>query len=165
MAISRSSALKINTPGWITFSITIALKHSSLTGTLPVPLLRHCINSLYSLACVFGLPEKSHALRQKNGNSRRAQKQGGLPLIIHRSNLTAQRPNDSISSPMLRLKKIRQKSVLMGITNPQFNDNGRLEKTDCVGCIQIRLQGFTSNINLENVKRDSSYLHCLVYQE
>lgn len=41
------------------------------------------------------------AKREKNGNSSRAQEQGGL---IHQSNVTAQRANNRRSAPTLQLK-------------------------------------------------------------
>lgn len=121
MAISRSSALKIKTSTWITFSITIPPKQNPLAGTLAVLLLYHCVNLLSALAYMLGSLEKRVALkleRQKNGNSSRAQKQGGPQLIIHQSNVTTQRTNDNISGPMPRLKDNGQKSLQLRSTNP-----------------------------------------------
>lgn len=101
---------------------------------------------------MFELPDKSHALRlerHKNGNSRRAKKQGGPPLIIHRSNLTAQRPNDSTPSPMLRLKENRQKSALLGCAQDKKK---KIKQIVLIFFLSIKLEDFYF--------RDSSYLHC-----
>lgn len=100
MAISRSSALKINTEAWITFSIAIPLKQNTLAGTVPrsslsvFTLILSVRAALYVWVAV-GEP-RIEAERQENGNSSRAQKQGGLCLIIHQSNVTAQRANNRV---------------------------------------------------------------------
>lgn len=73
MAISRSSALKINTEAWITFPIAIPLKQSTLAAT--VPLLFLYVNALCALPCMFGLLEESLTLKL---SSRRMETQVGL---------------------------------------------------------------------------------------
>lgn len=98
MAISRSSALKINTEAWITFSIAISLKQNALAATAFTLIL-----SLSLYVCVAGGEPDIKAEQQKNGNSSGAQKQGGLRLIIHQSNVTAQRAHNSRSAPLLLL--------------------------------------------------------------
>lgn len=57
-AVSRSSALKINTRRRITFSVTI-----SITALGPwLSRSSQCIHCINLLACMFGLREKSHTL-------------------------------------------------------------------------------------------------------
>lgn len=102
MAISRSSALKINTKTWITFSITIpaGAEHTcggraSLCSALSVFTLILCVRAPLCVWVGGGEPHIK-AERQKNGNSSRAQRQGGLRLIIHQSNVTSQRANNRV---------------------------------------------------------------------
>lgn len=97
MAISRSSALKINTKAWITFSITIPVKqkHTRSDCAPLLPLRSFSLRAPLYVWVAGGEPDIK-AEQQKNGNSSGAQKQGGLCLIIHQSNVTAQRANNTV---------------------------------------------------------------------
>lgn len=109
MAIPRSSALKINTEAWITFSVAVSLKQNALKATASLLLLPSflyvkatlppCHSPSLSLSLLASLKESLtlKAEQQKNGNSSGAPRQGGLCLIIPQSNVTAQRPNNSRS--------------------------------------------------------------------
>lgn len=133
MAISRSSALKINTEAWITFSITIPLKQNtlaSLRSSLYVFTLILCV-CVCALPCMFGLLEESLALKL---SSRRMETQVGLRsrvvlrLIIHQSNVTAQRAKN------------------------------RADQLRCCCCVKIPTSKFNCNIQplkLPNFKGDS----------
>ena len=71
MAISRSSALKINTEAWITFSIAIPAE--ALAAAVPVSCLY--LSSLCALPCTSGQLEESLTLKP---GSRRMETQVGL---------------------------------------------------------------------------------------
>lgn len=75
MAISRSSALKINTGAWITFSITISPKPRFDCASLQLLPVCLYVNALCVLPRMFGLLEESLELRL---SSRRMETQVGL---------------------------------------------------------------------------------------